>query len=349
MKKYSELNGSLDKHLGRMAPILTNALKSLQAEKTLKQATYKRFREQVARTLEKVLELLSQRAYLSVPYEKRAKSDEEIFYKQPELHTWERCLAKYKGFPETPYQKEIIQILSDLLPFVREVEGLKEKIAGKTPKPEKEEGPYQEIPLSDPEEIKTLRRTLLDLLQEKHEEIVLGFQNHFQDIISQMSSFDTLSENKKYGLYMYPVTRFFYDMRIHKQGPDKFLYHITPKDNLEEKVKTLAKKGAEDIEQFFLHRAIEKLGPILSTKKGLDSILILSADADNRTLGCRLAVKFQDGSSFEVKHKAVYVWGENSPNGFYRFPTTFHNVILPDGSVMGKPSEERMHSIFAKA
>jgi hypothetical protein len=34
---------------------------------------------------------------------------------------------------------------------------------------------------------------------------------------------------------------------------------------------------------------------------------------------------------------------------FVRFPLTFHDVMLADGSPMKQPSEERMHSIFCAA
>lgn len=54
---------------------------------------------------------------------------------------------------------------------------------------------------------------------------------------------------------------------------------------------------------------------------------------------------FTDGSSFVVQNSVVWshsIYGK----AFNRFPLTFHDVIMPDGSKMPRPSEERMNTVF---
>ena len=60
-----------------------------------------------------------------------------------------------------------------------------------------------------------------------------------------------------------------------------------------------------------------------------------------------MSFDFEDGSKFTVKNGIVLsysVYGKP----FYRYPTTFHNVILPNGDKLSKPSEAKIKKEFAK-
>lgn len=88
-----------------------------------------------------------------------------------------------------------------------------------------------------------------------------------------------------------------------------------------------------------------KLGAILSLKGNLDNIKAIKIKITSGVLETRVRVIFKDGSRFDVLNKIVWVYTNTA--SFNRFPTTFHNVVMADGSKMGRPSEERMNTIFA--
>jgi len=57
---------------------------------------------------------------------------------------------------------------------------------------------------------------------------------------------------------------------------------------------------------------------------------------------------FEDGSSFVAKNAVV--WSQSSKGTvFSRYPLTFHDAILPDGSRMPRPDEAGMNEVFAVA
>ncbi len=74
---------------------------------------------------------------------------------------------------------------------------------------------------------------------------------------------------------------------------------------------------------------------------------ILSAKASSGVFEGEIRIEFTDGSSFEVRNKIVIKQNQYG-TVFNQFPTTFHDVVLPNGNKMPSPSEERMNEIFAQ-
>lgn len=120
------------------------------------------------------------------------------------------------------------------------------------------------------------------------------------------------------------------------------------KSNWKAEAKDLAMKEAEDILAKFVSKSTEKLGTLVGRKNNLKTIKVIDAKATGGQVWCDLALAFEDASSFTVETKAVYSYSKYGKL-FLRFPTTFHNVKLPDGSRMSNPSEERMDTVFTKA
>lgn len=105
------------------------------------------------------------------------------------------------------------------------------------------------------------------------------------------------------------------------------------------------------LRDFFKMRIMEKISGIIQYKKTVDG-----SDFDiveNRptffdgTLDCDWKITFTDGSSFNLKQRAVYSTSVLG-NPFYRFPTTFHHVILPNGERMVNPSVSSIYKDFVK-
>jgi len=111
-----------------------------------------------------------------------------------------------------------------------------------------------------------------------------------------------------------------------------------------------AVQEADDVRDQFLYKNSRKLGAIVNAKdkagvklKGAEIVAM-----GRGTYEGDIQFTFADGSRFVVRNQTV---GKMSPQGtfFYQFPTTFHNVVLPNGKPMSEPSEERMQKVFAKA
>lgn len=110
------------------------------------------------------------------------------------------------------------------------------------------------------------------------------------------------------------------------------------------------KKAADDMQQTFVIKNAKKLGSILDAKQSplRGEPVILRAKAGVRgAFEGDMRLNFADGSSFEVRNQVVFK--TNSYGTFFmQYPTTFHNVVLANGSALSQPSEERMNEIFAK-
>lgn len=107
------------------------------------------------------------------------------------------------------------------------------------------------------------------------------------------------------------------------------------------------KRAADDMQRAFLVKNVAKLVSILE-KKGTElrrEPRILKASASYGIFEGDIEISFLDNSSFIVRNKIVWKRNQYGTN-FNQFPTTFHNVVMPDGKPMGQPSEERMNSVF---
>ena len=106
-----------------------------------------------------------------------------------------------------------------------------------------------------------------------------------------------------------------------------------------------AKGVAEQIRDGFTNKNTMKLSRIVNGKGNLkdSKILNINAGAD---YGGDIQFNFEDGSSFVVRNKTVI---KQSVLGkwFAQYPTTFHQVVLSDGSKMSGVSEKKMLEEFA--
>ena len=132
---------------------------------------------------------------------------------------------------------------------------------------------------------------------------------------------------------------------------------VSPRDPLQlkpdfEKILTEAGKAqAKDMQEKFLLKNAMKLDSILEKKKSplKGKPMIVSAEAGRGGhFEGSMKIAFEDGSSFIVVNKVVFKWNHYG-TGFVQFPTTFHDVVMPDGKKMGTPNEEKMNTVFAVA
>lgn len=110
----------------------------------------------------------------------------------------------------------------------------------------------------------------------------------------------------------------------------------------------LAQRDAIEMRDNFIAKVVSKIAPIVESKGNLAAVHEVRDTIQVGRLSGMLAIEFTDGARFLVDNNVVYSSSVRNRQ-FVRFPLTFHDVTLADGSRMKQPSEERMHSVFCVA
>jgi len=107
-----------------------------------------------------------------------------------------------------------------------------------------------------------------------------------------------------------------------------------------------AERLVNSIVEMFLTKNVQKIAAIVELKGSENAeITLKQASVEGRVLVTAMDFSFADGSSFEARNNIVYqTSGHGTP--YVRYPTTFHNVIMPNGEPMKSPSEEEMKTVF---
>lgn len=114
-----------------------------------------------------------------------------------------------------------------------------------------------------------------------------------------------------------------------------------PIDGVQVKIEKEATRQTDDFLASYIVKNVQKLSSLVA-KKPLKEIKTLRSTAGSHTIESELFFSFEDGASFYVINKAVYVMNQAGTQ-FMRFPTTFHDVKMSDGTKMKMPSEEKMN------
>jgi len=110
-----------------------------------------------------------------------------------------------------------------------------------------------------------------------------------------------------------------------------------------------AERAGDFMQQEFLYKNSKKLSKIVELKDNLTKCYLIGrATVMAQGIGGEMAFEFADGSNFKVRNSVK--WNVSSAGTrFNQFPTTFHDVIMPNGKPMPTPSEQRMIEVFAVA
>lgn len=112
------------------------------------------------------------------------------------------------------------------------------------------------------------------------------------------------------------------------------------------KIEDMAARTAAEIVDHFVYKNSGKLSFILFTKNNMKDVELKNVELNRGAVEAQLHCTFKDGSEFTADSSVVFAVSHlGTP--FYRYPTTFRNVKLPDGSKMSQPSEQRMDEVFA--
>jgi hypothetical protein len=107
-----------------------------------------------------------------------------------------------------------------------------------------------------------------------------------------------------------------------------------------------AKKTAATVVDGFVYKNSGKLSYILFNKNNMKSCDLKNVTVGRGAVEAEIHVIFADGSEFLADSSVVFAVSKlGTP--FYRYPTIFRNVKLPDGSKLSGPSEQKMDEVFA--
>lgn len=210
--------------------------------------------------------------------------------------------------------------------------------------------------------VATVRSALLKSITPPLEQYEEQVAKYFKLLLSRVDSLVDGREigNDAYGneLGMVPLDDFelqmvmqaTYAYRSRGYGEKRRLVDLKREANADEYPAQEAKRQRRQIEEGFLHKNALKMSALIDAKGNLTSIDSLPTapvklHGSSGTLTAELNVKFADGSSFMVRNKVI-INRSHTGKSFYQFPTTFHDVVLPDGKTLEAPSEEKMLKVF---
>ena len=177
-------------------------------------------------------------------------------------------------------------------------------------------------------------------------ELEENFEDHYNRLIKQYqadakrkgstSTYDLYKSRDDYHLNKI-LSNFLDSEYDHKERGG---YAYTLKKDYKSIVDKMAKQSAKDAVESFVLKMKNKLSVIVGGRGiGVD----VSGNSNRNTI----SFEFEDKSKFTVQNSIVLsysVYGKP----FYRYPTTFHNVILPNGDKLRKPSESKIKREFVK-
>lgn len=256
-----------------------------------------------------------------------------------------------------PALKRYIELMNEFMPLhlaQKELKGMivaKKAAAVSKEKEAETEKKFQ----AGHKDVKKVKKVLTDITKQLYDKV---YKSNLQYIMSVIDHFWTRydpAQHRKTNNYAInarnPFHRDIVNLSIkpypggskHINDPDK----KDTKKAINEKAEAFAKRMTDEVLDHFINKQTAKLADILTQKNNLKIIELIDARTGSGVVEGLLKLAFKDGSSFHVNNKVV--WGTSKLGKvFHRFPTTFHQVVMPTGERMkGAASEARMRSEFS--
>ncbi|WP_334043684.1 hypothetical protein [Burkholderia ambifaria] len=272
----------------------------------------------------------------------------------PQLHTigsWTKRMAKFKV--DHPLATCIREFLQEVKPLGDAADQLKTMVVKRAPKAVEDQKPRYMPPRASTGAIVKVREALETITKNSFEELREGFFRKYKGFIDQYMVSEGACESPKHP----------YDFFVRGKERNSEAYHITSRcletmphgtnngrprllPNHEAILREIAEREAKDIRDTFVFKNLSKLASIVDAKDNLSSVEVLGYSIQLTSLRGNLRLTFEDGSNFDVQNSVVWSRSVND-KVFLRYPLTFHQVVMPDGTRMKQPSEEKMNTEFA--
>ena len=111
-------------------------------------------------------------------------------------------------------------------------------------------------------------------------------------------------------------------------------------------IKKMAQDAADQIIDGFIYKNTGKIAFVIYSKNNMKSVKLENVRIGQGKVESDLHFEFKDGSRFTASSSVVAAVSKYG-KWFYRYPTTFHNVVMADGKKLSGPSEQKMEEVFA--
>ncbi len=267
-----------------------------------------------------------------------------------QLHTIPGALKKVRKAPEHPMTEMAIKILESLEEIALDIKGMKGNIVKKKKAKRDEEAATEQKQrtMLGNDDVQKVQSALEQITEDLKEEV---YQNNLTWLRGVVKTWHDQynPENQKTHPREYFRNDHFRGMIIQRVTTRKGYGYDSPfilNDDYDEYLQKEAKKITQQMIDNFVYKNTQKLAEILTKKNNLKRVILRGADTSRGTIEGSLGLEFNDDSSFIVHSKLVFSYSvKGTP--FSRYPTTFHNVVFPDGTRMtGRASEARMKDEF---
>jgi len=261
----------------------------------------------------------------------------------PQVHTVNGALKKLKKIKSKNHPAAITanKLINEFILIANDVNSLKNKVVVKKRVQVEKEQTEQKaksrmLSHDDVKKVKGILDKLSSVLRPDAEKRVtkdvMGYIDRWQ------SQYDGTRKTEPYQFYKTNSYAYHYVSR----AIDLNTYKL--KSDYKSIIAKEVKKEIDGMLGQFVEKNTNKLMTIVSHKGNLENVKLEGATSSGVVEG-QMYFTFKDKSSFRVQNRIV---SSTSKNGypFYRFPTTFHDVKMPDGSKMKQPSEENMNRNF---
>lgn len=263
----------------------------------------------------------------------------------PQLHTiasWQKRMDKFTI--DHPAATAIRAFLLEAKPLGEAAEKLKTFIVKRPTKAPEEQKPRYVPPRASDGAIESIRTALESITAQAYERLrsafVESYTKELNDYLDEQRSASTpakIRDRKTPSIVWSCATH---------EWVSGGRYEFTIRPDAAEIIIKEADRDATDIRDKFIYKNLAKLASIVDAKQNFKSVDVISYDVNLAALRGSLRLKFEDGSQFDVQNSVV--WSRSIYNKpFLRFPLTFHDVKMPDGSKMKQPSEEKMNTEFS--
>ena len=248
------------------------------------------------------------------------------------------------------------QILDDIEKFLKEVEEFAGKVASlkgmivkkkKAEVAKKDAANASEQEILSHKDVKKVRKVLIQITKDVRRSVELSYEKYYKRELDKWKKQHDPEDRKTTVGVQYsrqPHLRSLLGSVV-KEGKGKGRYEQVVDEKWKSIFKKKAAKEADDMLEHFIIKNTAKLGKIVAAKDNMKSITMGNVNTSMGVLEGGMDLVFKDKSKFTVINKIVGSWSKNG-NPFYRYPTTFHNVKMPDGNKLGRPSEARMKKEF---
>lgn len=296
-------------------------------------------------------------------------------YEAPTVATFARLPKKLARLPDHPIVHQMKAFLTEVAPVAVQLSALKGMAIKRVARVEPENAAYRPPQPSTPAE-----RQVLDLLEtilaDSFERLVQlftqrnqGWLAEFQEAAAGAGSEETRPiRGNRHAAHMdlewhFSTKRFVrgalnQGLESVNQNAVRTLRAVVARDSgmngeravefhpdAAQRLADQARLDAETLKNLFLTKNLRKIASVIEAK-GMQAQAVVKGHTVNlQGLQGTLRFTFPDGSAFTVQNSVVVVVNSHNTQ-FCRFPLTFHQVVLADGSRMSQPSEERMNTVF---